>query len=77
MVFWKTNPTRKNPGRIIRRERYGSIPYNKANQKVAYMLNIKNSPWAKLIICMTPKIRVNPMEIRAYMPPTNIPLIIS
>src|SRR5450631_2364280 len=30
-------------------------------------------PWAMLMICMTPKIRVRPAAIKAYTPPVRIP----
>jgi hypothetical protein len=36
---------------------------------------IKNSPWAKLITRTTPKMRVSPILMRAYMPPRSNPLM--
>src|SRR4051812_4103169 len=40
-------------------------------QKARYMPSIRNSPWAKFTMRMTPKISVSPMLTRAYTPPRS------
>lgn len=52
---------------------YGSIRQKCHNQKPAYILIINRAPWAKLITRMMPKMRLSPMAITAYSPPTRIP----
>lgn len=39
------------------------------------MPTMTREPWARLMIFMTPMMRVMPMAIRAYMPPSNRPQI--
>jgi hypothetical protein len=41
------------------------------------MPSIRKSPWAKLMIFMTPKIRVRPRAISAKTPPISRPLTIA
>ena len=46
-------------------ENTGSSPNRAHSQKAAYMLIIMNSPWAKLTISMSPKMRLKPAAMRA------------
>ncbi len=46
-------------------EYIGSSPNSAHSQNAAYMLIIMNSPWAKLTISMSPKIRLKPAAMRA------------
>ena len=43
----------------------GSSPQKAKPQKAAYMPNIRNSPWAKFTMSMTPKMSVRPMATSA------------
>ena len=53
-------------------EMYGSTPIV-LRTKVTYIASIINCPWARLMIPMTPMMRVIPIPIRAYSPPLRIP----
>lgn len=53
---------------------YGCRPIWWAQSQAAYMPTIRNSPWAKLTTRTTPKIRVRPMLMMAYAPPSSRPL---
>jgi hypothetical protein len=44
------------------------------SQYVVNMPSIMKEPWAKLMILITPKIKVRPMAVRLYTPPIRIPL---
>ena len=54
------------------REKYGSTPIV-LRTKVTYIASIINCPWARLMIPITPMIRVIPIPIRAYSPPLRTP----
>src|SRR5438874_5665080 len=47
------------------------MPNSVKPQKARYMPSIRNSPWAKFTMRITPKIRVSPMLTRAYTPPRS------
>ena len=70
--FWITTPSRNRRGIATKSETYGSTPIV-LRTKVTYIASIINCPWARLMIPMTPMIRVIPIPIRAYSPPLRIP----
>ncbi len=56
----------------MKSEMYGSTPIG-LRTKVTYIATIINCPWARLMIPMTPMMRVIPIPIRAYSPPLRTP----
>jgi hypothetical protein len=62
--FWRAAPRRKRPGRTTKSERYGSRWITEKSANVMYIATIISSPWARLMIRMTPMIRDIPSPIR-------------
>ncbi len=58
-------PNRKRTVKDRSGEIRGSTPYKNTDQKAVYIPSITRSPWAKLMMSITPHIRVRPMLIRA------------
>lgn len=63
------NPTTATRGK----ETNGSIEKTVEIRKVLYIPIIRNSPWAKLTIFITPKIIVSPKATRAKINPISMP----
>jgi hypothetical protein len=56
-------------GRVKR----GSSLQSAYPQKLAYIPSIRNSPWAKFTMSITPKMSVSPTAMRAYTSPMSRP----
>jgi len=64
----------KNKGTVKRGDKAGSKFKNAFSTKTTYIDSITNSPCAKFIMFITPKIRAKPIAARAYTQPISRPL---
>ncbi len=62
---WITAPSTKRAGMVIRSAMYGSMLRYLKSTKVRYMATIMSWPWARLMMCITPMIKVMPMPMSA------------
>src|SRR4030042_1996384 len=65
----------KRRATVMGKDQSGSMAHRENIQKEKNMASMRNSPWAKLRMSITPQINVNPTAIRAKIRPMIKPLI--